>query len=688
MRAFSVIWLVMLASITFGQVNEQYSEELLLNIVENLAEELEADFDYATILEDLKFYAENPINVNKATYQELATLRIIPETAITSLLDYVEQNGNLLNIYELQAVPGWDLDLIYGVVPFLKVKGGIDDLNLTFGQLFGQGRFQLMSRYRQILEEQKGYIVPDSNETRQYYFGSQYNFYNRFRYNYGSRLSYGFTMEKDAGEEFFQGSQKRGFDFYSGHFLIRDVGPFKTIALGDFEAKFGQGLIIWSSFGFRKSPEVMRIKKDGEKIRPYTSVDENNFLRGGAFTLEFGDFEFTAFGSYKYVDANIAEEDTIEDEVVRVTSFQESGFHRTESELEDRKSLEQLITGGNLSYNTRKWHVGANVVYTSLGSDLNRDPNLYQIFDFQGSDLLNASLDYHAIIKNWHFFGELAMSDNGGIGAVQGLLLSIDHKIDVSMMYRHFEPDFQSLYSNGFAESSRAINEKGFYFGMKIKPNQTWTIDAYADLFRHPWLRSQADAPSHGSEFYGQVSYTPSKSVSIYTRFKHETKWMNQPDNDNQIDFLAKRDRTNLRFNVVYKPSKTVRLQSRAELSLFKFGDTPRETGFLIFQDITYSPLDFPLSGSARFALFRTDGFDTRIYAYENDVLYFFSVPAYQDHGIRYYFLVKYRVTRNLDIWARFSQSYFSNRDTLGSGNDEINGNTRSEIKLQMRLKF
>ena len=59
-----------------------------------------------------------------------------------------------------------------------------------------------------------------------------------------------FTGEKDAGEEFFQGSQKNGFDFYSAHLFVQGFGTIKQLAIGDFQAQFGQGLTFWSGLAF------------------------------------------------------------------------------------------------------------------------------------------------------------------------------------------------------------------------------------------------------------------------------------------------------------------------------------------------------------------------------------------------------------------------------------------------------
>ncbi len=89
-----------------------------------------------------------------------------------------------------------------------------------------------------------------------------------------------------------------------------------------------------------------------------------------------------------------------------------------------------------------------------------------------------------------------------------------------------------------------------------------------------------------------------------------------------------------------------------------------------------------------RYAIFDTNSWDERLYAYENDVLYAFSIPAYYDKGNRYYFMLKWDAADWLDCRLRFAQTVFFDKEVIGSGTDEIEGNHKSEVKVQLRMKF
>ncbi|MFO7843182.1 MAG: helix-hairpin-helix domain-containing protein, partial [Bacteroidales bacterium] len=112
------------------------------------------------------------------------------------------------------------------------------------------------------------------------------------------------------------------------------------------------------------------------------------------------------------------------------------------------------------------------------------------------------------------------------------------------------------------------------------------------------------------------------------------------------------------------------------------------EYGYMVYQDIFYDLLKIPLSLNTRFAVFDTESYNTRIYAYESDILYAFSIPAYYSKGTRFYFNLKYTLAEFIDLWIRYSQTYYADKDVISSGLNQISGNTKSEIKAQLRFKL
>ncbi len=158
--------------------------------------------------------------------------------------------------------------------------------------------------------------------------------------------------------------------------------------------------------------------------------------------------------------------------------------------------------------------------------------------------------------------------------------------------------------------------------------------------------------------------------------------------NGNITGGLESVEKENYRVELNYKASNSITLRNRTEMTVFRKGLNTKEFGFLSYQDVIYNPLSSKVSGNIRFALFETTGFNSRIYAYENDVLYSYSVPAYQGRGVRCYFNTRYTPRRGVDLWLRYALISYSDQETVGSGNDMISGNQRSDIKLQLRFQF
>ncbi|MDX1408399.1 MAG: helix-hairpin-helix domain-containing protein, partial [Saprospiraceae bacterium] len=260
------------------------------DLLEELAESLELDgsLDYNTVLERLEALALNPLDLNTADLEELTSLGLVTTAHQIALRLYIAQNGPLITVYELQAVPGFDLVTINRIRSFVTVTGGTGDIRTSLTSLLFGGTNELFLRWGATLEDQRGFLADQDGAVA--FEGDKNRLYLRYRHHSAGRLSYGVTMEKDPGEAFFAGSNKQGFDFYSGHFFLRGYRDWlPRLAIGDYAVNLGQGLILHSGFGFGKSAFVTQIKKGGYSVRPFTSVNEADFLRGAAAVIKPAD---------------------------------------------------------------------------------------------------------------------------------------------------------------------------------------------------------------------------------------------------------------------------------------------------------------------------------------------------------------------------------------------------------------
>ena len=663
-----------------------YAQESPVSTIEQQLENL-TDIDQAETEDDSyhqqwERFRRNPLNLNTADETDLRELKILSGLQIANFLSYRKLFGKFISIYELQAVPSWDIQIIKKLVPFVTIADPINVADVL-KKRFSEGDHTLSFRYSQVLEKSAGF---EKTSTGTKYLGSPPRLFLRYRYIYKNLLQYGVVGDKDAGEQFFKGAQKYGFDFYSFHFFARKLGSVQALALGDFTVNMGQGLIQWQSLAFRKSVDILGTKRQSPVLRPYNSAGEFSFHRGAGITLQKGNLETTAFISYRKLSANFVA-DTVSNEEY-ITSFLNSGYHRTESEIAGRHKLGQLAFGGNIKYKGNNWHAGFNAIYFDFSSAVVKRQEPYNLYAISGKNWSNYSIDYSYTHRNLHFFGEAAVDKNFSKAFLNGLLISVDPRVDISFLHRNIHPQFQSNNGNAFTENTYPTNENGLYSGISIRPVSAWRFDAYVDVFKFPWLKYLVDAPSQGKDFLAQITYTPNKQLEVYTRYRSETKQGNQPDNNTAMNYIVSLPRQNWRTQISYRINQAFAVRSRAEILRYDKKGKNAENGFLTFFDVVYKPPLKNYSGNIRLQYFETDDYNSRIYAYENDVLFYYSIPAFYDQGFRYYVNINYNLNSNISFWLKWSQTLYQNVESIGSGLDEIPGSKKSEIRAMARVIF
>lgn len=664
-------------------------------VIESIIEQSESEeFDDDTFLEDLLLRRNDKININEATWADLEALGVLTDIQIRNIIYYRERFGRFMSPWELLGVETLGEAEARALAGYF-LFGDEKEPPRPLGDMFRQGKHQVFLRYQQTVEQKRGFTPPDTlsdGSLSSRYLGLAPRLYARYRFTYGTDLSLGVTAEQDPGEPFRHPAQKTGVDYLSGHFFLKDRGPLSRLVLGDYEVHLGQGLFLSHSYGAGKSPAVNQVRKRNIPFKPHTSANEAEYFTGAAAEFALApQWKVMVFGSYRKIDGNVLLADDSLDvpaEVTAFTSIQTSGYHRTESELADKGAIGQGSAGGSLSWTGRKLRVTANASYMKFSVPLERAEALYNQFDFRGDRLIHGGLDYQFLHRNVSLFGEAAVSDNGGWGMLNGANFQLPASVRLSLVHRYYAKDFQTLYANAFGEGSRPVNEHGLYIGLSISPFRNAEWSHYVDFYKHPWLRFGIDGPSHGIDALSLFTWQPKRNLRLQVRGRYERKLENAPDNETAADYLVPTAKSSFRFHLDYRPTDRLSLRSRLEGAWYNDGVNETARGFLVYQDVNYSFQRAPLALYARYALFQTDTYDARIYAYESDLLYVFSVPAYYGRGSRYYLMLKVDAGRHLDFWVRWSQTFWTDRTTVSSGLEELDGNTRSEVKVQMRVRF
>jgi hypothetical protein len=687
------------------EASSSFNDNNLQQLLENSAEQSQQeDGDYSSLENELLYYAIHPVNLNHAHKEELQALHLLTDIQITNLFIHIEKNGSLLIIYELQAIEGFDLQTIQHILPYVIVNDEMNTPRISRKKLIREGEQALILRYGQVLEKQLGFQPIDSTglfkSPNSRYIGSPQKIAARYRYTFGTSISFGITAEKDQGELFFKNkqafkydwydqslkkNQKTGFDFYSAHLFIHNLKQLQTLVIGDYQVTFGQGLTAWSGMSFGKSSEILYTKKSANYIRPYTSVDENKFMRGIATGICLKKITLTSFFSNKAVDANVT--DTLEDGITTVvSSLQQTGSHAIPSEIADKHAVHQTVYGGNISYGSKRLTIGITAVHSHLNAILQPATSAYNQFEKSGSNNFNIGIDYNFIRRNFNFFGEVARSRNGGVAFLNGLFISLDPRLSFTILHRTYQRNYQNSMGAAFAEATGA-NEKGIYMGIAAALTTSLTFNAYYDRFEFPWLKYQVDAPSRGNDLNMQLNYASSKKWNTSFRMRQLTKQKNSAES-RSLNHLVPVTTINSRFTISYIISPAFKFRNRVECVNYR-SDAAKQGGYLLYQDIIYNKPGKAFAVTMRYALFQTDGYDSRLYEYENDIPGSYSIPNYSDRGSRFYILLNYRINKYLECWFRFSQTIYDNKEIIGAGTlSEIDGNTKSEIKMQLNLKW
>jgi len=680
-------YIIIVAFFIFGvsDLNAQENKVDSDRIIENMLENIETEEQDNEVIQDLYYFFDNPLNINEANSEELQRLYFLNSFQISNLQEYIEKRGNILSKYELQLVYGFDRDVIQSIEPFItfSLDSRSYDRNFSFENFFKYSNNQLLLRTQRGIEKTSGYKdITDDGIDNPKYLGSPYKYYAQYKNRYSDFLRFGVTMEKDYGEEFFKGYNRMGFDYYSGYVSLRNTNIFDALILGDYHVRFGQGLTVWSGFSFGKTPYVLDIMKSRTGFDEYSSANENQFFRGAAVSRTVGSAKVSAFYSKKAIDANLVkgkEERTF-------TSFQKSGYHRKLSEIEDKDAVLEKVTGGDVTFNLNRLKIGFSGIHYSYDAKRLHDTATNNIYDFRGREHMNLGLHYQFQLGKFYFFGEESTSAGESFAFLNGVRGNIAKGVSLSMLHRYYQPEYTAVYSGALSENSSNQNEEGWYLGLKTELVSDLTASMYVDVYRFPWLRFAADAPSNGYEYLIDLNYSIGDRGRLSARLKNGMKGKNFTHKISFVNPVYDENKQSYRLHFNYKISERFLLRNRISMSRYS-QEKINESGWMVFQDLRYSVKNSPLKFDFRYAVFDTDSYKTRIYAYEHDLLYAFSIPAYYSKGFRTYLTAHYN-RKKFDVWFKISRFFFADKEEIGSGTQTIYGNQKTDVKLQLMFKW
>jgi hypothetical protein len=590
-------------------------------------------------------FKRKKLNVNYATAEDFALFPFWNPLLTEQFIRYKQLLGNLENVLELQAVPGFTEEIVRKLLPFITVSQQVSAKTSILKSLKDSDKMMLVRTSVPI-------GIADS---------TVFNPYFLLRCQLKSdRVLFGILTEKDNGESFFQG--KNGISFFSKYLVFQHFGKIRKLIIGDYLVNVGQGLVIWQGRPVRKTSLPLLVKREAAQLQPFKSTDENRYMSGMAAEIKIRQLNLMGFLSSNLLDATI-KEDTIS-RIQYISAFRNTGLHRTQSELGSKNSVIVRSVGIAIDYSFSNIKLGYVAVKHNLSVSMFHEPVPYNLFALNGNNWVSQGIHYSATIRNLHFFGETAKDGLKHWATINGILISPDSKLDVSLVYRNIDRSYRSFYSNSFTESTEPNNEEGFYVGMVLKISSKVEFSAYMDQYRFKWMKYSLNKGGWGQDYVAMLLWKPVKTTEMYFRVKKEQKTAN----GNSVLPMLPVDliQTNsYRLHVEKQFSLQTSWRMRMEYLSSKIEDH-FNYGLLAYTDVFWKIPKRPLQFNGRLMLFETIDYNSRIYAFENDLAFSNSIPSFYGRGVKIYMNMRYSFAKRCNFYLKYSWMKQQEKSTFG----------------------
>lgn len=631
------------------------------SLLETLLSDEELTADALEELADLYESLHNtPLNINTATREELSVLPFLSDRQIEDIHAYIYMHGPMLTLGELQLTGSLD----YTTRQMLRhfVYAGEDPperekLKLT--DVLSHGRSELTGRMDIPLYVRDGFRDHSKEELERYpnraYTGGRLSHNLRYSFNWHNRIRFGITADKDAGE--------RGYDFLSPYLYIRDMGVIRELALGNFKAQFGQGLLLGGGFSVGKSMALSSMNRQTQGLKPHSSTQEYGYLRGAGAALGWGHTTFTLLAASTPFDATLKGN-------TEIGSFKDDGFHRTPLEISKKHNVNLRTLAANIRYSYR----GVRFGVTSLAEKLS--------LPYKGRDrFVGMSADCSLNRSRYSFSAELSMLDFN-LAAIASQIFRLSKGWSINAVFRYYGPEYAALHSNALVEVS-VLNETGLLMGLSHS-GQKLKLNGYADLFMHPKPRYGASAASNGMDLRMEADWKVGRFDALYATARYKAK---QKDckYTGRLEYLLS-GRYRLRW--IHNFRDGAELNTQLFYVRYDFIAEPVSNGYALTESYSRSFFKDKLTVNLTAAAFYTQSYDSRVSVYESGPRYSYNFMNLYGKGGRVSGTVKYRLGSSMQMNLKAGGTYYLDRDEISSAQQRIASNHKEDISVQIIAKF
>lgn len=657
------------------------------------ADELSDEAADRELMYDLYELHCNPLNLNDVDEEQLRRLPFLDETAILSVLSYVKKYRPLLSTGELMYMHGLDYPTRRLLQLFCRA-GDMPKPKASPAQLLSRPKQEITLRADEPFYTKVGFSSYSPSYLQAHpnavYRGDPSYLSLRYTINFSNRLEAGLIMEKDAGE--------RGVDYWGAYALLHGLGRLRTLAVGNYRAQFGFGLVMNTSFGFGKLMSLTSLDRMDRGFRRHSSVSESNYLRGVAATVQLTPgVQLSAFASGTDVDGTFRADST------GISSLKTDGLHRTALERSKKGNVGKLDFGGNIGWQAKRLRLSLTAVYTHLDHPLrpvfNTKSTRYRRYNAAGNSFGNYSLSYRYVGRRWAIGGETALGQGGGLASLAMAQGEVGGT-KLTLIGRHYQARYVTLNGHSFSENSNPQNESGIYLGASHSFSKQMQLEGFVDFMHFPWLKYQVSDPSWGIDALVQASYRQGIH-GLNLRWRTKTK---------QRDVKINSDgATALHWNTVHslRLSHTLDLRNGLSLRTQLLGaaanraDLGTKWGYGVGEQVGWGRrlrrpllavrsrrLEQRLRVSFSLTYFHTDDYASRLYTYEPSLLYSYGMRTFYGEGVRGLLVAQLPLFPGLDFIAKAATVRYFDRETIGTGLEQTLRDHREDVQLQVRFRF
>ena len=655
------------------------SQSLIEDIFEDLSVNNSVDNavnepNWENELEELSVRLHEPVDLNRATRQQLEQFPFLSDIQIEHLLAYIYVHGQMKTLYELQLIEDMDRQTIQYLLPFVCIKAINNESSFRWKTMLKDagryGKNEVLTRLDIPFYKRKGY-------EHTYLGPSVYNSV-KYTFRYRDQLYAGGVAEKDAGEPFAALHNSYGYDYYSFYLLLQNCGRLKSLAVGNYRLSFGQGLVMSTDYLMGKTIYASSFNNRSTGIKKHSSTDEYNYFRGVATTVALTKrLSVSAFYSHRNMDGVVTDGE--------ITSVYKTGLHRSRKEADKKNLLTSQLTGGNVSYQQNHIRLGITGVYYVFNRPYEPELTGYSKYNIHGNHFYNLGIDYAYRWRRFSFQGETAIGKQGW-ASLNRLQYSPVQDIQFMLIHRFYSYDYWAMYAHSFGEGSTVQNEQGYYVGLETTPFSHWRFFVSFDLFSFPWKKYRINKPSRGTDGLIQATFTPRTNLSMYLKYRYKQKERDLTGSKGTLTLPIFHHQ--LRYRLNYSLNDVFSSRTTLDYNHFHSQDRAATKGYQVTQMISSQLPWTRLFADVQGSYFCTDDYDSRVYVSEKGLLYTFYTPSFQGRGFRCAVRLRYELNKHWLFITKFGETIYLNRNEIGSGNDLIYGNKKADIQMQLRIKF